>query len=110
VCNTKNQLKGGENINRKIVCVCGMGLGSGLIIKMSVQKALERLGFKGLDVEVEVMDVSTAQSVGADVVLTNNEFAPRLQNTKGKVIALQNLMNVDEIQEKITPIVDKWKK
>lgn len=110
MCHTENKLKGVRDINRKIVCVCGMGLGSGLIIKMSVQKALERLGFKGLDVGVEVMDVSTAQGVGADILLTNNEFAPRLQNAKGKVIALQNLMNVDEIERKIAPIVNDWKK
>lgn len=94
----------------KIICVCGMGLGSGLIIKMTVQKTLEKLGFRGLEVDVEVLDVSTAQGVGCDLILTNHEFAPRLSEAKGTVIALNNLMSEKEVMENLEPYAKKWKK
>ena len=40
----------------KIVCVCGMGMGTSLIMKMTIDNAARELG---LDAEVEHWDVGT---------------------------------------------------
>ncbi len=93
---------------KKITCVCGMGLGSGLLIKMTVQKALDRLGVKGMAVTVEVGDVSTARAFGSDLVLASPEFGPRLQGGPSPVVVVNNLLSVDEVQKKLEPYVKKW--
>ncbi|MCR4397448.1 MAG: PTS sugar transporter subunit IIB [Firmicutes bacterium] len=93
---------------RKITCVCGMGLGSGLLIKMTVQKALDKLGVKGMAVNVEVGDVSTARAFGSDLVLASPEFGPRLEGGPSPVVVVNNLLSVDEVQTKLAPHVRDW--
>ena len=36
---------------RKIMCCCGQGLGSSMIVGMNVEKVLQKLGIKGVSVE-----------------------------------------------------------
>ena len=40
----------------QIVCVCGMGMGSSLIMKMTIDKALRELG---VEAEIEHWDAGT---------------------------------------------------
>ena len=45
----------------KILAVCGMGLGSALLLRMLVEKAVKKLN---LDAQVTVADISTARGAG----------------------------------------------
>lgn len=49
-----------------IVCVCGLGMGSSLILKMTVDKALRELG--ATDHEIEHWDAGTVESKNADLI------------------------------------------
>ncbi|MBR7404508.1 PTS sugar transporter subunit IIB, partial [Klebsiella pneumoniae] len=55
----------------KILTVCGLGMGSSLILKMNVEAVLKQ---HGIQASVEHMDVSSAASANADVVITNAEL------------------------------------
>ena len=52
-----------------IVCVCGLGMGSSLILKMTVDKALKELGATGH--EIEHWDAGTVDSRAADIFVNN---------------------------------------
>ncbi|WP_128980795.1 PTS sugar transporter subunit IIB [Streptomyces roseicoloratus] len=80
----------------KILTVCGMGVGSSIILKMNVEKALRSLG---VTADVEVADIGTARgaAAGADLVVTSGELAPQLGELKAKIVVIDNLVNVDLI-------------
>lgn len=86
----------------KISAVCGMGLGSGLLVKMGIEKVLENNGFKSRDdFLVEVADISTARGMAADIYVTTSEFAERLGDVKAEIITVKNLFDKKEIEEKL---------
>jgi PTS system ascorbate-specific IIB component len=87
----------------KIVAVCGMGIGTSVILKMNTEKALTRLGW---DADVEVADIGTARgaAASADVVVTSQELADELGGLRCPVVVIQNFMKVDEIVEKLSAV------
>lgn len=81
-----------------IVCVCGLGMGSSLIMKMTVDKACKQLGYK--DYTVEHWDAGTVGSKQADLIVTSQDFAEKFEG-KENVVFVNNIVNVDEIKEKL---------
>jgi ascorbate PTS system EIIB component len=87
----------------KIVAVCGMGIGTSVILRMNTEKALVRLGWDG---DVEVADIGTARGAAAtaDIVVTSQEFADELGGLRCPVVVIQNFMKVDEIVDKLSAV------
>ncbi|MFI3619827.1 MULTISPECIES: PTS sugar transporter subunit IIB [Enterococcus] len=88
----------------KIICVCAMGLGSSLILRMSVESAL-----KGLDVDhvqVEVVDTSTARGSGADIVVSSESFCKQLSDMNVPMIEVVNYADSNYIREELKKIID----
>lgn len=85
----------------RILAICGMGLGSGLLVKMGVERVLKRNGFDEREFSVEVGDISTARQHGVDVYVTTSEFAKQIGETEAKMIVVDNLFNEDEIEERL---------
>ena len=81
-----------------IVCVCGMGLGSSLILKMTVDKALGQLGATGHD--IEHLDAGTVDSKQADLIVTSEDFESRFGG-RSNVIFIKNVVNTEEVKEKL---------
>ena len=88
----------------KIGCVCGMGLGSGLLVKMGVNKVLKNAGYKEDTWQCEVLDVSTARQPGIDIYVTTSEFATGLMDTPAKVVTVLNLFSEKEIEKALIPV------
>lgn len=84
----------------KILAVCGMGLGSGLLLRMQAEKAVKRLG---IDAEVEVADIGSARggSQGADLIVTSAELAAQLGDMKVPVVVVTNFVDLDEMAAKL---------
>jgi PTS system ascorbate-specific IIB component len=83
----------------KILTVCGMGLGTGLLLRMNTEAALAKIGVE--DAQVEVADIATAKGMGAgyDIVLTSSELAEQLGPVKGKLITIHNFIDKVEIEK-----------
>ena len=84
----------------KVLAVCGMGLGSSLILRMQVEKALKRLEIAG---KVEVADITTARALAAtaDLIVTSKELAERMDGYGIPIVTISNYMNLDEMIDKI---------
>lgn len=78
----------------KILTVCGLGMGSSLILKMNVETVLKQ---HGVQASVEHMDVSSAASASADVVITNAELVDNLQHLSCPVVVVNNYIDNAEI-------------
>ncbi len=88
----------------KIAAVCGMGLGSGLLVKMGVERALKKAGYVQKLFNVEVCDISTAKAVWPDIFVTSTEFGKRLEDQDVPVVVVKNLFDEKEIQDALTPV------
>ncbi len=90
----------------KVVAVCGMGIGTSVMLKMNIEKAMSDLGVD--DVEVEASDISTAKGAasGADLVLTSDELAEQLEGIDTPVVVIDNFFDVAEITEKVQEFID----
>lgn len=81
----------------KIVCVCGMGLGSSVIAKMTIESVARDLD---LDALVETCDVGSVRSVPADVYVTTRELAPNIPSElQDRTIVLTNFIAKPAIAE-----------
>lgn len=87
-----------------IVCVCGLGMGSSLILKMTVDKALKELG--ATDHEIEHWDAGTVDSKSADLIVTSTDFQDRFAARKN-VVYVQNVVNTAEVKEKLKDYFEK---
>jgi len=89
----------------RIAAICGMGLGSGLLVKMGVERVLKRNGFDEREFTVEVGDISTARSIKPDLFVTSTEFGPRLKELPDStVIEVHNLFDEKEIEAVLVPV------
>lgn len=86
-----------------VVCVCGMGLGSGLLIRMGVERVLKRNGLTERDFRVEVADISTARASAPDIFVTSTEFAASLRDGPAQVVEVRNLFDEQELESKLLP-------
>lgn len=88
----------------KVLAVCGMGIGTSIILKMNIEKAAAKLG---IDADVEVADIGTARGAAstADLVLTSTELAEELQGVKATIVVVNNFTNLDEITCALQPAV-----
>jgi PTS system ascorbate-specific IIB component len=84
----------------KILAVCGMGLGSGLLLRMQAEKALKQLGRTA---DLEVTDIGTARALAptADLILTSEELAEQLGPVKPRVVTITNFIDINEMVQKL---------
>ena len=82
----------------KIVCVCGFGVGSSLILKMKVDEVLQAAN---INADCVAQDVTSAQSAGADIVFASKEIASQLEGRlKCPLVVVNNFLDVEEIKNK----------
>ncbi|WP_462398864.1 PTS sugar transporter subunit IIB [Lacticaseibacillus pantheris] len=80
----------------KILAVCGFGVGSSMVLKMTLDKVVRELG---VDATVENTDISSAKATPADVYFTSFELKPDLEASTDKPIyAIKRYMNKDEVE------------
>lgn len=88
----------------KVLAVCGLGIGSSIILKINVGKVLDELGVK--DYSLDVADIGSAQSIRFDVAVTSVELAGVLSKNmkdedKFRVLAISNFVDKNEMKEKV---------
>ncbi len=81
---------------KKILIVCGNGLGSSFIVEMNVKKIIKELG---KEAEVSHTDLSSAKSEAADIYIGSNEIIANLDDGKRRVFGLTNLLDNAKIKE-----------
>ena len=90
----------------KILAVCGMGFGSSMMLKMTLEKVLKE---KGIKADVQTADFSTAGSESADLIFTNEEFGRQLAGGVVPVVAIKNIVDVNEVREKLESALQTFK-
>lgn len=87
----------------KIVTVCGLGVGSSLILKMTVTSAMKNLNRKAT---VEHWDMGTVKGKNYDLLVTTHGFQKNFAS-QDNVIYVDNIVDVNEVTEKIKTHLEK---
>lgn len=81
-----------------IICVCGFGSGSSMILKIKVDEVLRE---NGIICDIDPQDVTSATSTPADIVFTSREISSQLiGKVKCPLVIVDNFLSKDEIKEK----------
>ena len=84
----------------KIIAVCGMGIGTSVLLKMNAEKVLSQLG---IDATVEATDMKTArESTDAEIILTTPDLAQLLTGLESEVITIDHFFDLEEIAKKLS--------
>ncbi|WP_345242156.1 PTS sugar transporter subunit IIB [Pontibacillus salipaludis] len=81
---------------KKVLVVCGNGLGSSMIVEMNVKSILKDLN---KEAEVSHTDLSSAKSEQADLYLGSEDIVGGLDDGSRNVVQLKNLMDKNELRE-----------
>ena len=92
----------------QIVTVCGCGLGSSLLAKVSIEKIAREYGLK---ISVIAADAGTAKGHEAHLIVVQDHLAPRVGVVPGiPVIAVKSFMDTDELKRLLGPYFEEYAK
>ena len=83
----------------KILTVCGVGMGSSLMLRMSVEEVLKKMGVAA---KVEATDVSSARGMQADVIVGQGLHTAEFEGRAPVVVGISNFMDKDGLKRQLT--------
>ena len=84
----------------KIIAVCGMGIGTSVLLKMNAEKVLKQLGIQAT---VEATDMKTArESSDAQLILTTPDLAQLMTGLTPEIITIEHFFDLEELTRKLT--------
>lgn len=87
----------------KVYTVCGMGFGTSLMIKMTIDDILKEAGKKA---DVKAIDMGSVKGISADLFVTSNEMNGTFPTVDAPVIYLNNMLDKSEIKGKVLEFID----
>jgi ascorbate PTS system EIIB component len=82
----------------KILTVCGVGMGSSLMLRLNVEEVLDNLGVAA---KVEATDVSSARSMDADVIIGQGLHTDEFEGRAPIVVTITNFMDKEGLQRRL---------
>lgn len=83
----------------KIATLCGMGFGTSMILKLTIEDIFKAEGIKGH--QVIPWDLGSFKGQSVDLVVAPTDMEHHLQGTDFKVVYIKNLVDKAEISEKV---------
>lgn len=90
----------------EIITVCGMGFGTSLMLKMTVDDILNEEGVKA---EVSALDVGSAKGGTADLIMASADLESSLETVDSKKVFINNLTDTEEVRDKLTKALENMK-
>ena len=90
----------------RILCVCGTGQGSSLILRMSIEEMLKE---RGLKADVEHADASIACGDRCDFIVTSKEIGDSITNRHAKIYPITNYINKKVLGQELEEMFEKIK-
>ncbi|CAQ84682.1 conserved hypothetical protein [Photorhabdus asymbiotica] len=85
----------------KITVVCGNGLGTSLMMEMSIKNILKDIG---IDASVDHVDLGSAKATQSDIFVGTKDIAEQLvaQAVDGKIVALDNMVDKAAMKQRLS--------
>lgn len=85
----------------KIMVVCGHGLGSSLMMEMSIKSILKEIN---VDAEVDHTDLGSAKGTQCDIFIGTKDITEQLQaqGLDQKIVSLDNMIDKNAMKERLS--------
>lgn len=87
-----------------VVTVCGVGMGSSLILRMTAEKAFAELGLRA---RFLATDVSSALGMRPDVVIGQEMHTSEFEGKAPIVITVDNFLDAEEVKTKLAAAMER---
>lgn len=85
---------------RKIMCACGSGLGSSLIVHMNTEEVVKKLGHS--EIEVDHTTISDINPTAADLFVVGADLGDFIASIPDdRKVVLNNILDKAELEEKL---------
>lgn len=88
----------------RVIAVCGMGMGTSLMLFMEIQSLAKKHGFK---IEGEATDLGSAMGKKCDFYVASAEIANQLKVGDTIVVGINNIIDKKEIESKVLPVMQE---
>lgn len=90
----------------KITVVCGNGLGTSLMMEMSIKTILKDLQ---VNADVDHVDLGSAKGTPSDIFVGTKDIAEQLvaQQVAGEIVALENMIDKVAMKERLSIALHK---
>ena len=88
----------------RIMTVCGFGLGTSLILRMTVDEVLSKHNIKA---DTFCVDADTAVGQNFDIVITSQDMEKLFKDCNQPVVVIDNFLSTDEVEEKAIPVIQR---
>ncbi|HBO23805.1 MULTISPECIES: PTS sugar transporter subunit IIB [unclassified Providencia] len=90
----------------KITVVCGNGLGTSLMMEMSIKTILKDLQ---VNAEVDHVDLGSAKGTVSDIFVGTKDIAEQLvaQQVDGEIVALENMIDKVAMKDRLSAALIK---
>lgn len=89
----------------RIAMLCGMGFGTSMMLKLFVDEILKTEHIKA---ETLAWDLGSFKGQNADIVMAASDMAMHLKNTDAVIVLINNLVDKNEIKEKILAGIQEY--
>ncbi|WP_305844806.1 PTS sugar transporter subunit IIB [Photobacterium leiognathi] len=88
---------------KKILVVCGNGLGTSLMMEMAVKDVVNKIG---LVADIDHEDLSSASSSNADIWVAATDVATQLEAAgKQNIVSLKNIFDKASIEDQLKAFI-----
>lgn len=81
----------------EVLCICGLGMGSSLILRMTMETAMNRME---LNAEIDYTDFSSAQSMEPDAMVGQGMHTNELEEAALIIVPVDDLLDDAAVEEK----------
>jgi ascorbate PTS system EIIB component len=89
----------GKDEPLQVLSVCGVGMGSSLMLRMTAEEVLSELGVAA---KVEATDLSSAKSMKPDVILGQGMHTSEFEGAAPVVVTVSNFMDKESLRRDLT--------
>ena len=84
----------------RVLTVCGMGLGTSLMLLMKIEAIGKKYGVK---IEGEAVDIGSYKGIPCDIVVAASEIAKQLDCGRIPVVLIDDIIDKANIEAKLAP-------
>lgn len=88
----------------EVLAVCGLGMGTSLILRMTVESVLKKLNIAA---NVANTDLSTAQGMQVDVLVGQSMHVEELTQIATIVVTVEDFVDEEAFEAKLVPALQK---
>ena len=90
----------------RIATLCGMGFGTSMMLKLFIEDILKADGIKA---QIIPWDLGSFKGQQVDIVVAPTDMGTHLKGYDGRVVLIKNLVDKEEIREKILAAIGELK-